>query len=427
MNATTASGTQSRRSLLALGCCWLAIVFDGYDLMVYGAAVPSLLAEPGWGMTPNATAQIASLTLVGLLVGSLAVGWLSDRLGRRRMVLLSLTVFSVGMAGGAMAASPEMLGLFRLLTGFGLGGLLPAVGTLITELAPAGKKRFYHSLTFTAFPAGGVLAALVAIWLLPDFGWRAVFWVGASPIVLILPPLLAVLPESSEFRSASREAQRGTASSRAFVSLFSRRYVTATVLFALIYATSLFTSYGLLTWLPQIMIEAGFSLRSSLSFLFVMSLTTVAMLPIAGYLAERIGSKAVSVAGFMTAAIPIALLAARPPDVITYLLVGLAGFGAIGLIIQLNAYVANYYDVHNRGSASGWALGIGRLGAIAGPIVGGWLLTIDTSLMVRFLVFAGVSALGGILTLCVPRFPRHMRPSATDLMHVSAGSAGRGV
>lgn len=406
MNPTTSNTRLSPKTHIAAAlACWLAIVFDGYDLIIFGAVAPALLREPGWELTPGTVAQIASVALVGLLLGSLMVGNLADRFGRRRMIILSTTVFSLSMAGAALASSPELLGFWRFVSGLGLGGLLPTVGTLVVELAPEGKKRLYHSLTFTAFPTGGILAGALSMWLLPDYGWRVMLWIGALPLILVVPLLLTSLPESPEFHADRADTQRKAAARAAFVSLFGAKYRVSTILFGGVFALCLFTSYGLLTWLPQIMIEAGFSLRSSLAFLLVMNVTALVLLPLAGVLAERFGPKPVCFGGFFLAASSIALLATEPAPWLVYLLVGLSGFGAIGLVIQLSAYVANYYEASNRGSATGWALGIGRLGAIAGPLVGGWLLSSGTSLMTKFFVFAAASAIGGLLTLLVPRSP----------------------
>lgn len=403
-SAPTGVHTKPAMKTTAALLCWLTIVFDGYDLVIFGAVAPGLLREAHWAMAPGGVAQIASVTLVGLFVGSLTVGYLADRFGRRIMIVGTVIAFSLSMAGSAMAPTPELLGLWRFLAGLGLGGLLPVVGALVVELAPEGKKRLYHSLTFTAFPVGGIFAGALSIWVLPEHGWRPLLWVGALPLLLVVP-LIKVLPESAEFCAGEVDTIANPAAPDAFRSLFGPKFRTATFVFGAIFALCLFSSYGLLTWLPQIMIGAGFSLRSSLSFLLVMNSVALLLLPLAGFLAERIGPKAVCCGSFTMAAGSVALLSTQPPVWVVYLLVGFAGFGAVGLVIQLSAYVAYLYEDKNRGSAMGWGLGIGRLGAIAGPLVGGWLLTSETSLMAKFSVFVAVGALGALLTLAVPPKP----------------------
>lgn len=395
------------RTRIALTLCWLAIVFDGYDLIVYGTVAPALLNDPSWTLTPGDVGRIASLSLLGLLIGSLLVGPLADLLGRRKMIIAAVAGFSLGMALCAMTTEPGWFGFFRFLTGIGLGGLLPTMTAMIAELAPPGKRRLYHSVTFTAFPLGGILAATLAIPLIPEFGWRAMFWIGAAPLVLVLPLLLLALPESPEYRLAQAERantpRESRPRSRGLAVLFSPRYRRSSALFALAFALNLLTTYGLLTWLPQLMTQGGYSLGSALSFLLVLNVAALALVPPAGAIADRRGSKLVCVTGFALAAISAAVLSAQPPPALAYLCVGLAGFGTIGLQIQLNTYVANYYDVSSRGSAGGWALGMGRLGAIAGPLIGGALLTAQAPQEMHFYVFAIVSALGALMILAVPR------------------------
>jgi len=120
------SRTSRRSGLTVVAICFLTIVFDGYDLIVYGSAVPSLLAEPGWQLGPAQAGAIGSYALAGMLIGALGAGAVTDRLGRRRIMLIGITWFSVAMVGCALAPTPELLGLLRFVAGFGLGGVIPA-------------------------------------------------------------------------------------------------------------------------------------------------------------------------------------------------------------------------------------------------------------------------------------------------------------
>ncbi|MGH3586144.1 MAG: MFS transporter [Pseudonocardia sp.] len=135
---------RSRPALVVVAVCFLTIVFDGYDLIVYGSVVPSLLAEPGWGIGPAQAGAIGSYALVGMLIGALGAGAVTDRIGRRRIVLVGIAWFSVAMGLCALATSPELLGLFRFLAGLGLGGVLPSAITLTVEYAPRGRRQLYR-------------------------------------------------------------------------------------------------------------------------------------------------------------------------------------------------------------------------------------------------------------------------------------------
>jgi AAHS family benzoate transporter-like MFS transporter len=324
-----------------------------------------------------------------------------------------------------------LFGLFRFVAGLGLGGLLPTINALLIEYAPLRSRTFVHAVTFTGFPLGGILAAGLAILVIPAFGWRAMFWIGVAPLIFIVPLALKYLPESVEFLVAHdrrreaetlarrfgvpleahtvaaetkyRETPTRAHKFRALASLFSRRYVAATILFGIAIALNLLTAYGLATWLPQIMLEAGYPLGSALSFLLALNVAALVGLPIAGAVADRIGSKAVCTIVFVMAAAAIALLSLAPPPVVTYILAGVAGFGTIGLQIQLNAYVAKHYSAGNRATALGWALSVGRLGAMVGPILGGVLIASQLSQGWNFYFFALASFLGAVAVVLIPR------------------------
>lgn len=151
--------TPRRRSgLFVVMLCFLTIVADGYDLIVYGATVPSLLEEPGWGMSKAAAGLIGSWTLVGLMVGFLVAGPLADRIGRRKIMLAGVAWFSLGCAICAVATSPEFLGAARFFTGIGLGGVVPSAVALTAEFAPRNRKQIYNGLMLTGYSFGGIIA-----------------------------------------------------------------------------------------------------------------------------------------------------------------------------------------------------------------------------------------------------------------------------
>jgi AAHS family benzoate transporter-like MFS transporter len=191
----------------------------------------------------------------------------------------------------------------------------------------------------------------------------------------------------------------------------------ATVLFWIATFIGLFLVYGLNTWLSQIMIEAGYPLGSALSFLLVLNVGAIIGTPIAGAAADRFGSKPVTAAGFLAAAIPIALLSIQLPLLAIYILVALAGLGSIGTTILANAYTARHYPADRRATALGWALGFGRLGAILAPLYGGYVIAyIASQLGVEwnFYAFAVPALLGVLLVLLIPRSPAADHPSTAS-------------
>src|SRR5918992_5009697 len=207
--AASEGGGPATRWVVVL--CWVAVALDGFDLVVLGAVTPALLEYGPWGLTPPQVGAITSYGLVGMMIGALGIGTLTDVIGRRKAILISVVVFSVFTGLCALAPSPAIFGALRFLAGLGLGGLIPTAAALVSEYAHL--RRGSSSITFmmTGYHVGGVLTALLAIPILPSLGWRAMFVVGALPALVLVPLMLAKLPESPSFLVAGgrrEEAER---------------------------------------------------------------------------------------------------------------------------------------------------------------------------------------------------------------------------
>lgn len=203
--------SRSRSELTVLGLCFAVIMFDGYDLIVYGATVPALMKYEPWGLTPPEAGVIGSYALVGMLVGALVAGAVTDAVGRRKVLLISVSWFSLAMAGCALAPSAELFGLFRLLGGLGLGGVMPTAIALTAEYSAAHRRSLNNALMFAGYPVGGILAAALAMQLVPAYGFRIMYWIGAVPLVIAVPLLWRFLPESLSYlvaKGRSDEAER---------------------------------------------------------------------------------------------------------------------------------------------------------------------------------------------------------------------------
>jgi AAHS family benzoate transporter-like MFS transporter len=178
--------------------------------------LPTLDDEPGWHIGAKGLSVIGSVTFLGMLIGAILAGLLSDRLGRRLPLIGCLSWFSTCMIGCALAPSPETLGAARFLGGLGLGGLLPTASALLMECAPPRHRVLIYAMALSGIPLGGVLAALLALPLLPEPGWRVLFAIGTAPLVLIVPLALRHLPESMEYLAGRGRMAEATAVSRRF-------------------------------------------------------------------------------------------------------------------------------------------------------------------------------------------------------------------
>ncbi|MBV6758611.1 MFS transporter [Rhodococcus opacus] len=405
----------------------IAIIFDGYDLVVYGTILPTLMNDPGQlgEISAQQAGALGSYALIGVMVGALTAGAVGDYLGRRRMMLVNIAWFSVGMGLAALATNVTMFGLLRFFTGIGVGGLVATAGAMVAEFAPPGKRNLYNAIVYSGVPAGGVLASLLAIVLRDTIGWRGLFWIGALPIVILLPLALAKLPESPKWLVARGQedkarrisertgipmpdaeeiaAERASVEKVGFAALATRRYACGTALLGLMSFSGLLLTYGLNTWLPKIMEDAGFNAKGSLSFLLVLNGGAILGGLIASKVADGIGPQRVVATTFGLAALALILLTLGFPLPVLLASVAVAGVGTIGTQVLIYGFVSNYYSTSARGAGVAWCAGFGRLGGIFGPLIGGALISAGISSQVAFYVFAGIAVLGGIVTFFVPR------------------------
>lgn len=421
---SSSKGRMTSAGFAVLIICWATIVADGYDVVVYGAVLPSLLQEPGWGLTPATAGLLGSVPLVGMFVGSLLAGTLADVVGRRRMLIGCLTWFSVLTACCAFAPSPEVFALLRFVAGLGLGGVLPIASAITAEFTPRRFRNMVYAVMFSGFPIGGITAALLGLVIIPTAGWRWMFAVGLVPLLLILPFALRGLPESVTVlrrrgrhdeadalvaRFALDEAPAPSAAEVAAApavgrtgGLFARRYLFATLCFLGASFLCLFMIYGVNTWLPQIMRQAGYSLGGALTFLLVFNVGACVGTVLVALVADRVGSKPVLIATFVLGAASVALLSARPAEVVMYVAIGLAGIGTIGTQSFLMALVTQHYPQGLAPLGLGWTLGVGRLGSVAAPVVLGLILGSGLGLRASFLALTAAGVLGAVFVVLVP-------------------------
>jgi AAHS family benzoate transporter-like MFS transporter len=416
----------------------IALVFDGYDLVVYGTVVPTLLRDPSQlgEISPEQAGALGSYALIGVMVGALTAGAFGDYIGRRRLMLVNIAWFSLGMGATAMTNSVATFGLFRFLTGIGVGALVATAGALVAEFAPAGKRNLLNAVVYSGVPAGGVLAALVAIALSDLVGWRGLFWVGALPIFFLLPLAMVKLPESPRWLLARGRHEAAEAVSRrtgvplpaeealaaetganqkvGFPALATRRYASGTFLLGLMSFSGLLLTYGLNTWLPEIMGQNGFGKSYSLWFLLTLNLGAILGGIIASRAADRVGPQRVVATTFGLAALTLAMLPLRLPFPVLLLGVAIAGVGTIGTQVLIYGFVSNYYETAARAAGVAWCAGFGRLGGIFGPIIGGALIGAGISGGIAFYIFAGVAVFGAMVTFLVPRSRALAVESTTD-------------
>jgi AAHS family benzoate transporter-like MFS transporter len=425
----------TRTTGLVLFCCWLAILAEGYDVGVLGAVLPALAEYKEWSLSPLELGGLGSYALIGMLIGALFIGTLSDLIGRKKMLIASMLIFSLTQAGAAWAPTPELFGLFRLVGGLGMGGVIPVAAALTIEYSAPNKRSFNYGLMYSGYSLGIVAAALAALFVLPTGGWRVVIFIGAVPVVLV-PVIWKFLPESLEFlESKGRKAEaralagklritdyvpvvpvasaeQGSSQDpwwKTITTMFSPTYLRSTVFFWISLFCGLLLVYGLNTWLPSIMKKAGYDLGSSLTFLLVFSLASAIGGLILGRAADKYGKKLILVVFYILGGLGIMLLVFPNTMVVNLLFVAFAGIGSISTSLVLTGYIADYYPAKIRGTATGWALSFARLGAISGPLMGGWIAGSNLPFEANFLIFAGIAMLAAGAVVMIPK-PKSAHP-----------------
>jgi MFS transporter, AAHS family, benzoate transport protein len=365
--------------------CWSVVALEGFDLVVLGVVLPVLLRDPAWDLDPAGASVVVTVGLLGVMVAG----------------------FSVLTLACAFAPNPEVLGVLRFLAGIGLGGVLPVALALVAEYAPPGRGSSATTILMTGYHVGAVLTALLGILLIAPLGWQAMFVAGAIPAVVLLPLIVMRLPESAEFlqRRGAKDSSWRRERRNPLSSLFRDGLARPTIAFWIASFMGLLLVYGLNTWLPEIMRSAGYELGAALALLLVLNIGAILGLLLAGTVANRIGVRPATIAWFAAATLFLALLSIRLPGIGVYVSVLLAGIFVFSAQVLVYAYVSQLYPAEGRGTALGTASGVGRLGAITGPILGGALLQAGVAYPWGFYAFAVVAALGAVGVALVGRAP----------------------
>lgn len=390
--------------------CLMIIIFDGYDLVIYGVALPLLMQE--WALSAVQAGLLASTALFGMMFGAMTFGTLSDKLGRKKTIMICVAIFSGFTFLGAFASNPVEFGILRFLAGLGIGGVMPNVVALMTEYAPKRIRSTLVALMFSGYAIGGMTSALLGAWLVPQFGWKIMFYIAIIPLVA-LPLIWKFLPESLMYLTNKKEIEQTrtivqkispshqlngdtefvlnevTKGDEAPVkALFQQGRMFSTFMFWIAFFMCLLMVYALGSWLPKLMIQAGYSLGASMIFLFALNIGGMIGAIGGGALADRFHIKKVVTIMFICGAAALILLGFNSPQIVLYTLIAVAGAATIGSQILLYTFVAQYYPSTVRSTGMGWASGIGRIGAIVGPVLTGALLTMNLPHQMNFFAIA---------------------------------------
>lgn len=421
------------RLLLVSGLGWM---FDAMDILILGAVVAAVARDPALGVDSGTAFWITSLNQAGLFFGALAAGWAADRYGRKLIFQVTLLIYSVMTGLAALAWNAASLMVLRFLTGIGLGGELPVASTLVSEFAPARRRGAMVVLLESFWAYGAVLAALLSYVLIPQFGWRAAFLVGALPALYVFV-LRRSIPESPRFlasqgrlaeaesvvraveKSAGVEsaapgpvagaAEPAPAGRVRLGDLFAPGYRARTVVLWAMWATMNFSYYGIFLWLPTQFTRKGFDLEQALLFNLIIALAQIPGYFSAAYLIERLGRRLTLVLYLFLAAVGAFFFGqiARQPQLVAADVPGLLAWGSVISFFNLGAWGVVYayspelYPTRLRATGAGWAAGFGRIWAFLAPLSISLQLTLLGSDQTVFLLFTAVMVIGGLIVLAL--------------------------
>ena len=379
--------------------CAIVAILDGFDTQSVAYVAPRIAEE--WGLETSAFGPIFAAGLFGLMIGALVLGPLADKVGRKKVVLLCVLLFGTFALLTARAQSMNGLLLLRFLTGIGLGGAMPNIIALVSEYAPARFRATSVTIMFCGFPLGSTLGGLAAVPLIEHHGWPSIFILGGIVPLLLLPVFAFQLPESARFLATQdgNEARigrilarlgtqistgdfirsiRGETREKAtfpVAALFTEGRGPRTLLVWAAFFLNLLVMYFLVNWLPALMKAQGAPLNIAILSTALLNFGGVLGGIALGRLMDRGNPHRILAAGYVLSAVFIAVSAMTGNHYALALASSfIVGIGLVGGQVGLNAVTAASYPTVMRATGIGWALGIGRIGSILGPVIGGVLL-----------------------------------------------------
>jgi len=390
---------------------------DGFDVLAISFASPGIAAE--WGVTPAALGIVLSMELIGMALGSIILGNATDRIGRRPMILLCLLVMSTGMLAVTQASNIASLSALRVFTGIGIGGMLAATNATVAEYASARSRNLCVALMAIGYPVGAVLGGIVAAQLLMGGDWRLVFYFGAAVTCAFIPIVWFLLPETIPFLCRQQRPDALQKINRALArmghaevsslplaadrtaraptgDIFRAGLLRTTILVTVAYLAHITTFYFILKWVPKIVVDMGFAAHAAAGVLVWANVGGATGGAVLGVLARIAPVRWLTIGALLASIAMVSWFGRGQSDLGQLsLIVGIAGFFTNAGVVGLYAILAQSFPTRARATGTGFAIGVGRAGAVLSPILAGLLFELGVGLQMVAIVMAsgaGVAA-----------------------------------
>jgi AAHS family 4-hydroxybenzoate transporter-like MFS transporter len=372
---------RARFQWVALGLCAATMFTEGFDAQLMGYVVPGVAQT--WGVGPGALTSAIVMGLVGLMLGAFFIAPLADSFGRRKVVLFAVVAFGILTLATAFVDSLPGLVILRLLTGFGLGGAMPNAVAITAEFSPPAKRTTAVAIMFSSFSIGAGFGGVVAgYWLLPSYGWQSVFVFCGGMAILLMPFLVAFMPESYVPKNVAK-------ATIPIGRLFSDGRAVTTLLLWIVFFSTIMELYFLTSWLPTTLKEQGLTVEQGVYATAIVQFAGVGAAFLMGPLIDRLGPQFVLPAALAIAAGSVAGIGLFGSSAVLAMVLAVGtGIGTVGAQNCSNGVAAKFYPTAIRATGVGWALAIGRIGSIVGSAIGGILLSTGVEIRIIFLVAA---------------------------------------
>jgi benzoate transport len=407
----------SSRQAVAVGLCVLLTALDGFDVLAISFASPGIARE--WGIDRASLGIVLSMEIIGMALGSFALGNVADRIGRRPTVLGCLALMTAGMFLATTARGVEPMSLFRFMTGVGIGGMLAAINAVAAECANNRRRNLAVTLMAAGYPLGAVLGGTIATQLLADGSWRSVFAFGGFATAACIPLVLWLLPESVSYLVERRPANAlarvnetlrrlghravnalppapaaAAVRRNSLVELFSPQLAPSTILLTTAYFAHIMTFYFMLKWIPKIVVDMGFQPASAGGVLVWANVGGASGALVFSILTQRVGLRGLVIGALALTTVMVVFFGRSRSDLTQLaILAASAGFFCNAGIVGLYAMFAQSFPAKIRASGTGFVIGVGRGGAALGPIAAGFLFVAGSTLP----VVAAIMALGSLV------------------------------
>jgi MFS family permease len=377
--------------ILIIVICFLCNMLDGMDVLIISYTAPAI--AKAWSISPANLGIVFSSGLVGMTVGAIFLAPLADRFGRKPLMILAALIMGSCIYLTSFATDINVLMIYRFISGLGIGTMMASTAAITAEYAPVSTRDFWVSTVVAGYPVGAVLTGLSSAKIIAESGWEHLFQLAGIATFLVVPILLFLLKESDEFKAKAKPEEAKLSA------LFTSEYKWSTWQLWGALFLSFTTLYFLMNWIPKLAANAGLSMELAIYSGTIFNLGAIVGIPVQGYFSSRFGLKKSIGTLLLITAVLLGIFGLFSGSNLILVVLFFLGFGVQGSFVGLYAVAARMYPTAFRSTGVGWAIGMGRLGGIIGPVLGGLLVGLGFGMAQSFIFFALPSFIAGLITL----------------------------